>query len=131
MLHSYKVTRNTLSPLQSSLLSLSVVLFFCLGIFYSPILWCCLPVDTPLSSSTKSMLSSLFLPSIIVNLNNCTQSFSSPDLSICTSSDTCLVRGVFKNLICLIWNDGTPNPPWWIWWCLKMWESSCLLQYTL
>ena len=75
-----------------------------------------------LSSSPKVNLLILLRLNSALLFNN----LSSPHLCTSTASRICLVKAVLVNLTGLRWNLGSPTPPWWIRWCLFMWESSCL-----
>ena len=83
-----------------------------------------IPVVLHFSSSLSSPKVSLEIL-LLLNSDLELRMMSSPPFWIRTASDICLFSAVEEYLMGLRWNFGSPWPPWWIWWCFRMCESSC------
>ena len=114
---------DVVTPLPTSmfLMSSSALLLSALLLSQSSVL-----SSSLLSSTGAFHLSSSSSPNvslqILLLLNSALElsTLSSPHLWMSTASAICLVRAVLKYLTGRRWNEGTPLPPWCIWWCLSI-----------
>ena len=123
--HNTSLQVNSLLELLCSPVHDSPALLFPVDVFCPPplflfnlissVLLCPLPHSYPIRVYSPLLLSTLSFPSI----------------SILTASEIRRVSAVLRNFKGLKWNEGSLSPPWWGWWCLYMWESSCLFLKSL